>query len=546
MELKIVLHQASFEVGNLAGNAKKILDLYSESQGDLVVFPELSLTGYNCQDLFLNVNFISSVAKHIDEIAKNVSDKALIIGAPTYIGGKLFNSAILMRHGKVELIYHKHLIPSYGVFDEKRYFNQGERLSTIFQLNGCKVRLMICEDIWHSSEKLDREDEESHLTLVINGSPNCINKSIKRINVVKNFAEKYRQRLVIYLNTIGGQDHLVFDGGSIVLIDGEITMTKWREGVITVSNNEVTTDFSDKYNMGSTRNLPIGDVNVTKSDIFHLNYSGASDIYNGAIMALRNYAHYAKCDNFVIGLSGGIDSALVAVMAVDAFGPENVLCVAMPSQYSSQGSIDDAKELVARLKCKLEIIPITDIKSSFKNSLRPILGPIGEDELTNENLQPRIRATILMAIANKKNCLLLCTSNKSESAVGYTTIYGDMTGAYGPIVDFYKTQVYSVARWRNELSDVIPEIILMKEPSAELRPNQADKDSLPQYEVLDKILYNLIELGSDPNEFDCELVTQVKNLIYNSEFKRFQSPPGPKVNCVMLTRDRRYPICMKF
>jgi NAD+ synthetase len=546
MDLKIVLHQASFEVGNIEGNAKKIIDLYNDSQCDLVVFPELSLTGYNCKDLFLNSDFIYSIESHIEKIAANTSNKALIFGTPTMENGKLFNSAVLIREGKIENIYNKRFLPNYKIFDERRYFHEGDKLSSIFEVNGNKINIMICEDIWQEDEELYMQCKGCDTTLIINGSPYSINKTNKRINLIESFGKKYNQKFVLYLNTIGGQDNIIFDGGSIVFANGTITSSRWRESAITVSEDIVEVDSSDKYNRSSTRGLPLGNVNYIKgkANIFNLDCNEASNVYNGIILALRDYAKYAKCNKFVIGLSGGIDSALVAVIAVDAFGPENVLTIAMPSQYSSEGSISDARELARRLSCKFEIIPIIDIHSSLKNSLKPLIGNV-ENHLVNENLQPRIRAAVLMAIANRENSLVLCTSNKSESAVGYTTIYGDMTGAYGPIVDIYKTQVYALSRWRNELSDVIPETIIAKEPSAELRPNQRDVDSLPKYEVLDEILYNLIEVDSYPSGFDQSLVSHIESLLYKSEFKRFQSPPGPKINSVMLSSDRRYPLSVK-
>lgn len=548
MQLRVVAHQASFKIGDLSGNAKKIIQLYSESNCDLVVFPELCLTGYNCRDLFLDSYFISEIEKYILEIAKYVNDKALLIGAPTKEGGGLFNSAILLKNGKIENIYHKYFLPNDAVFDEKRYFQAGDKLSSIFQLNGYKMRIMICEDIWHSEAELYNPDEVCELAVIINASPYAINKTNKRKQLLKDFSRKYNYKYVIYVNLVGAEDHLVFDGGSMVLFDNQvINTTKWREGSITLYNEGVSSDFSGKYNLGSTRNLSIGNIHYNEevSDIFNLNDEAASDIYNGIILALREYSNYAGCDQVVIGLSGGIDSALVAVIAVDAFGPEKVLCVAMPSKYSSQSSMNDASELVKRIGCQLEVIPINQIKSTFDSILQPTLDVLSDNELTNENLQPRIRATILMAIANKQQRLLLCTSNKSESAVGYSTLYGDMTGAYGPIVDIYKTQVYALCRWRNRLSDIIPETIMEKEPSAELRPNQKDSDSLPAYKCLDKILYHLIELREIPKGFDQLLVERVKSLLFKSEFKRFQSPPGPKVNSVMLSTDRRYPISIK-
>ena len=538
MQLRIIAHQASFRVGDLLGNTQKIIKLYKESECDLVVFPELCLTGYNCKDLFLDRKFISEIDRYIAEILSFVGNRALLIGVPQLVDNQLFNSAILLKNGRIEHIYHKHYLPHYDVFDEKRYFQPGVELSSIFELNGFKIRLLICEDLWYPEAKLSMADTLCEVAIVMNASPYALNKTRRRIKLLKDFSIKYQQKYIIYVNSVGAQDHLLFDGSSSIVADNKVLIspTQWEETILSTVSG---------VNLDVLCNGVLYQ-EAEQSDIFNLNDTSASEIYNGIILSLREYSDYACCKKFVIGLSGGIDSALVAVMAVDAFGPENVLCVAMPSQYSSQSSIDDAKALVAKLKCDLEILSIIDIKSVFDSILQPLLGILADDELTNENLQPRIRATILMAIANKQNRLLLSTSNKSESAVGYSTLYGDMTGAYAPIVDLYKTQVYSICRWKNKYSNLVPENILIKEPSAELKPYQKDSDSLPDYVSLDNILYHLIELRCDPDGVDPLLIDRIKNLLYNGEFKRFQAPPGPKINNVMLGSDRRYPICLKW
>lgn len=530
MQLTVDSYQFSPQVGNLDYNAGRIIQLYNESSADLVVFPELSLTGYNCQDLFLNNYFISSVEENISKIAKQIGEKGIIIGSPSFENGKLYNSALLIRNGQITDKYHKYFLPNYGVFNEKRYFESGDKLSSIFTFKGCKIRLMICEDIWYPQAKLSSDKEDCQLTITINGSPYSINKSRKRIEIIKNFSQKYNSEYVIYLNSVGVEDHLLFDGGSFIVKNGELIKVakQWEEDKILLDLSNDNLDV-----------LPTPD----KSDSLNLSEETSKEIYNGIILALRSYSHYSSCSKFVIGLSGGIDSALVAVLAVEAFGPENVLCVAMPSEFSSSSSLYDAKELVKNLGCQLEIIPITDIKNTFTSCLKATLGRLDPNDLTNENIQPRIRSTLLMAIANNQNRLLLCTSNKSESAVGYTTLYGDMTGAYSPIADLYKTQVYSLSRWINKDKQIIPNSVIEKEPSAELKPNQKDSDSLPLYNVLDKILYSLIELNIAPKN---DLSNKIQMMLYKSEFKRFQAPPTPKINSVTLSSDRRYPICIKF
>ena len=301
---------------------------------------------------------------------------------------------------------------------------------------------------------------------------------------------------------------------------------------------------------------------IEKTNILNLNDFAAQDTYYAILLGLKEYAKYSKCNKFVLGLSGGIDSALVAVIAADAFGADNVLCVAMPSQYSSESSLNDAVALVKQIGCELITVPILDIKKSFDDALTDSIGFLSDYDVTNENLQPRIRSTILMAIANKQNRLVLCTSNKSESAVGYTTLYGDMTGAFAPIIDLYKTQVYALSKWRNQnipeslitqniipRKNIIPISIIEKEPSAELRPNQKDSDSLLNYDILDQILYSLIELHHSEKEIAISYnvsiseIKKVQHMIIKNEFKRYQSPPGAKINKMMLNTDRRYPIC---
>ncbi len=549
MGLKVELCQFRSEVGNIKGNVERIIQLYNEFDADLIVFPELSLTGYNCKDLFINRQFLTAVKKYISQIIPHIGEKAIIIGTPKVENNNLYNSALLIQNGQIKYKYHKYFLPNYGVFDEKRYFKSGDKLSSIFQLQDCKIRLMICEDIWHQEAKLDREDEICDLTLIINASPYSISKKRKRVNLVKFFSKKYNSGVAVYLNSVGGEDNLIFDGNSFVVKNGELVsmLDSWKEEKITLNLGEKTLitkanhQFFDSFEEIADESKKWQ--SEAQSDIFHLNNQALAEIYNGIILSLREYSHYSNCNQVVIGLSGGIDSALVAVLAVAAFGPENVLCIAMPSEYSSKSSIDDAADLVKKLHCRLEIIPINSIKMVFHDALNGILGRLKIDEIASENIQPRIRSTLLMAVANRANRLLLCTSNKSESAVGYTTIYGDMTGAYAPIGDLYKTQIYSLSRWINRLGNIIPNSIIEKTPSAELKPYQKDSDSLPQYDILDEILYKLIELGEEPQD---ELELQIGQMIYQSEFKRFQAPPAPKINDVMLNFDRRYTICHKF
>lgn len=520
MNGRIALCQIGSDVGDIKGNTEKILRIYNDVDAEMVVFPELSLTGYNCQDLFLNRNFMNSVKESIETIISSSNERSLIIGTPIETEGKLYNSALLIQNGQVKLQYNKKFLPNYDTFDEQRYFCEGDEHGTVFDFNGLKIGLLICEDVWHT-RKIDCD-----LAIVINASPFSINKLNKRVEIVKNFMSQNTIPTIAYLNSCCAQDHLVFDGSSFVMNNDckmIIPPVKWEEKIIKF-------DLNQNYS-----SVPY---NIKRTDPLNLDDETAADVYEAILLGLREYGKYAGCQKFVIGLSGGIDSALVTVTAADAFGPENVLCVAMPSKFSSQASLDDAMELVKNVGCEIATISIEEVKHSFDNALLGILGQLSENEITNENLQPRIRAIILMAIANKQSRLLLCTSNKSESAVGYTTLYGDMTGAFAPIADLYKTQVYAISRWRNKKGYVIPQSIIEKEPTAELRPNQKDSDSLPSYDSLDKSLYDLIEsrdhLASD---------VVIAKMIKRNEFKRYQSPPSPKINKMLFNTDRRYPIC---
>ncbi len=548
--LKIALCQVSSEVGNIVANAEKIIRIYNETDADLIVFPELSLSGYSCKDLFFDKQFIAKITAAVAEITKVTNNKALLIGAPITKDNKLFNSALLIQNGEIKKQYNKRFLPNYGVFDEQRYFTSGDELSAVWEVNKHKIRVLICEDLWHDDMDLASQSEVCSITIAINSSPFSINKLHKRLEIAKNFVQKYKQGYLAYLNSVCADDHLIFEGGSMLIdANGDVLIEprKWQEDIIIFDLN-IQHKSKEYY--------------IEKSDVLNLNDDAAKDIYYGIVLGLKEYAKYSNCNKFVLGLSGGIDSALVALIAADAFGSNNILTIAMPSKYSSENSLNDAIELAQQIGCEIITIPIIDIKKSLDNSLIEAIGKLTDDEITNENLQPRIRATILMAIANKQNRLLLCTSNKSESAVGYTTLYGDMTGAFAPIIDLYKTQVYSLTKWRNNnipenfvgqniipKKNIIPISIIDKEPSAELKPNQKDSDSLLNYKILDPILYSLIELKNScediamSNNTSTAEVGKVKKMLFKNEFKRYQSPPGPKINHIMLNTDRRYPIC---
>jgi NAD+ synthetase len=522
--------QINSDPGDLDGNLTKILNYYKNSKADLVVFPELSLTGYHCKDLFLDENFLTTVAKKLEILQAAIKQNHLLIGMPRLKNGKVYNSALLLHQGDILLEYDKYHLPNYGVFDEKRYFTPGSKHSIEFKLQNKLFRLLICEDLWHQpKEELQAVD----FTIVINASPFSCNKHQAR---VANYKPWMATKFALYLNALGGQDHLVFDGGSFILQNDKqflVAPQFWKEQVIQLELEE--------NNLKSIKD------SLSQEEL----------LYQAIMLGLYDYVRLNGFSKVLLGLSGGIDSALVATIALDVFGPEKVLALSMPSEYSTQDSINDALLLVENLNCQMLEISIQQLKIEYIEILKETLRLEQLSSLTEENIQPRIRAILLMALANEYQALVLSTSNKSESAVGYTTIYGDMIGAFAPIVDLYKSQVYKLAIWRNnnipqkynnqfficEKLNLIPENIINKEPSAELKFNQKDSDTLPPYAVLDNILQFLIEKKHcNSSSIDDKLLLEIDYLLHKSEFKRHQMPLGPKLSDRMLSFERRYPI----
>ena len=546
MNLKICLAQLNPTLGDLEYNTEKALAVVFKAKKrnvDLVVFPEMFISGYQLQDLVLKEQFLSDVKLCLKEMCDKVSEgPAVLIGAPEIENGKIYNSYFCMDHGSISVAARKHHLPNTDIFDERRYFNK-DSLAKPIKVLGINVGTPICEDIWYPDVIEYMVKEGARIIISPNGSPYSRGKVQLRHKLAALRAKENKIPL-IYLNLVGGQDDQVFDGGSFVVEkNGKIlyAMPQFEEATSIV-----------EFNNGIIHNL---DGEVTSNIIQNEN----SQDYRAMCLALEDYVKKSGFSKVLIGLSGGIDSALVTAIAVDALGAENVLCVRLPSIYSSEGSLIDAEAMTEILGCRLDTVAIGDINEEILRALNPLFEGT-KNGLAEENIQARIRGLLLMAMSNKFNCMLLTTGNKSEVAVGYSTIYGDMAGGYNPIKDLYKTRVYNIAKWRNEnhLSwmqgpegIVIPNTIINKAPSAELRPDQKDQDSLPPYSLLDAILEGLIEedlsVGDLVNRgFDKETVKAIESLIYGSEHKRYQAAPGVHLTDKSFWLGRRYPIIQKW
>jgi NAD+ synthase len=546
--LKIRLAQLNFTIGDLDGNYKKITDFYSKYQdsSDLIIFSELAISGYPPEDLLLKDYFLDEVEKKIKDLVNYSKGKkvAMLIGSPVRITDQynnklLFNSAILIEDGYIKNLFHKKTLPNYGIFDEKRYFSSSNNLHNI-KFRGFNIAVLICEDIWDLKNSFLLLDQKIDLIISINSSPFEQNKLSKRIDQLKKF-NKNLQKNIIYLNQVGASDSLIFDGSSFAVNNDNKLLPILKE----FQEDSGLIEINEQLEM------------IANNSEFFM--SENERIYSALILGLRDYISKNGFTNVVIGLSGGIDSAFVATIASDAIGPHNVRLIALPSKYNSDASFDDANDLSNNLEINLEQIAIQNIFNEMKRALNPAFTDKKED-ITEQNIQSRIRGILLMAISNKFGNLLLATGNKSEMATGYATIYGDMNGAYNPVKDLYKTEIYKLSNWRNKniprisklpKKNLIPKNIISKEPTAELKENQKDSDSLPDYKVLDQILYLIIEEQMSEDQiiaknFDKNMVKKVTKLFYNSEFKRQQAVIGPKISKMSFDRDRRYQIGNKF
>ncbi len=576
--MKIQISQLNFTVGDLDKNCQKILAAYraaKEQNVDLVLFSELAITGYAPEDLLHKQYFLDAIEQKIEEIkiATLGNKTAILLGAPSLKKAGLphdlqsiamtylYNSALLIEDGKIISVANKTCLPNYGVFDEHRYFKPAPTL-TNFEFRGLRLVILVCEDIWHSKNAFLLGDKVFDTIISINASPFTASKAQQRLGMVQKFIQNLKKP-VIYVNQIGGQDSILFDGGSFVMNgEGEVVlqMKEFEE------DNQIVSLCYPEHSEGS---LEFGSVLVQglSHEILRCSQDDNGDqdgkkeerIYNATILSLRDYIHKNGFTKVLIGMSGGIDSALVAAIAVDALGSENVKLVALPTKYNSQTSMDDALQTAENLGVKLDVINIQNTFEAMNQALAEQFAATKKDT-TEENIQSRIRGNILMALSNKFGNLLLSTGNKSEMAVGYATIYGDMCGAFNPLKDIYKTEVFALAKWRNsnipsisiyKKTNLIPENIITKAPTAELRENQKDSDSLPEYEILDKILFALIEEEKSVEQiiklgFEESLVKKVAKLFFNSEYKRRQAPLGVKVSEQSFDKDRRYPITNNF
>tara|TARA_B100000945_G_scaffold105291_1_gene83392 strand:+ start:367 stop:2031 length:1665 start_codon:yes stop_codon:yes gene_type:complete len=544
-------------VGDIQGNADKIKNYIKQAQNenvDVITFPELALTGYPPEDLLFKTHFIDEIKKHLQEVTKFTQGITAIIGFAREENG-LLNSAAVVHDKKIINYYDKKILPNYGVFDEKRYFISGDN-NPVYLIDGITVGINICEDIWfEDGPTQDQASLGAQLILNINGSPFDTEKRYIRENMLKERA-LHNNLYISYTNMVGGQDELVFDGGSVILNPaGEIisrgkafeedliiTDLNFAEtGNFVESKTNIFVSSSPKY-----KNLtPISDNNIVEIDKLE-------QVHKALILGTRDYVNKSGFTKVLLGLSGGIDSALTCYIAVKAFGKENVLGVIMPSRYSSEGSVTDSELLASNLGIETKIIPIEPAYISFLEMLSESFEGTSVD-VAEENLQARIRGNILMALSNKFNWINLITGNKSEMATGYSTLYGDMAGGFAVLKDVPKTLVYELCKYINTLQgkDLIPETIITKPPSAELRADQKDEDSLPPYDILDAILKNYVEEDRSFQEivdlgYDEEIVKRVTLLLDRSEYKRKQSPPGVKITPRNFGRDRRIPLINKY
>jgi len=532
-KISIALAQLDFVVGDISGNTELIIETSKKAKrqynADLIVFPELSISGYPPEDLLLHSGFKKRIIEASNKIQQEINGIDALVGYPEYQNGKIFNSCSVFSEKKEIVRYRKEALPNYSVFDEKRYFESDDN-PVIFSVKGKKIGINICEDIWQEQAAIRSKDAGAELIIVINGSPYEKNGQEKREKVVKRLTEVTGLPFV-YLNMIGGQDELLFDGSSFVMDkNGEIVYrAKSFEESLDLIEFEINDDGCSPLKSRVHKVLP-----------------QVESIYKALVRGTRDYIKKHKFPGVVLGLSGGIDSALTLAIACDAIGSDKVRAVMMPYIFTSDMSKNDAKAQASLLNVQYDILPISTLYNSTIELLRPIFMDAASDS-TEENIQSRSRGIILMAISNKTGLMLLTTGNKSEMAVGYATLYGDMAGGFAPIKDCTKTMVKKLASYRNTISEVIPKRVIEREPSAELSENQKDSDTLPPYEILDPILEAFIEEDLSVEEivdlgFDRTTVIRVLEMVKRNEYKRRQTPPGVRISSRAFGRDWRYPI----
>ena len=557
-ELTIVMVQDRFQVGDISGNADKIIKSAQQAHrdgADLVVFPELALVGYPPEDLLYRPGFLSLCQSECQRIVKALPDIDVVFGLPLapdtidkagngsahpHRPTVLYNAAVWVRQGRIIATYYKRSLPNYSVFDELRYFTAGNEAVTV-SLNGVSIGLSICEDVWQPEIIADyANDSHSHhksdLLLVLNASPFHINKFNERIQVLQQRVSEIAMP-VLYVNMIGGQDELVFDGESMVV--------NRQQQLLALAPSFQAAQITLEYKSGDVfcchedSALSVNEKALSASD-------SSAMIYQALVMGVKDFVHRNGFSGVVIGLSGGVDSALTLAIAVDALGADNVHAIMMPSRYTADISQQDAKKQAEIMGVEYDIITIESVFKTFLSSLAPVFKG-AEVDVTEENLQARCRGVLLMAVSNKSGRMVLTTGNKSEMAVGYATLYGDMCGGFAPLKDVCKTRVYALCRYRNSIEQVIPERVITRPPTAELREHQLDQDSLPDYDILDRILELSVEQDVPAEQiiqqgFERDTVMKVIAMVRRNEYKRRQSAPGIRITRRAFGRDRRYPI----
>jgi NAD+ synthase (glutamine-hydrolysing) len=572
--MRIALAQINTTVGDFEGNTRKITDSIEEARSlgtDIVVFPELAICGYPPEDLLFKPQFIQENVDCLNQIVGQSHDIVVIVG---FVDQKedIYNAAAIIHDQKIDGIYHKIYLPNYGVFDENRYFQSGNECP-IYIIGGCGVGINICEDIWYDNGPITVQSMSgAQLIINISASPYYAGRSDYRERMIGTRASD-NVAIVALCNLVGGQDELVFDGNSIIIDEKGrlIAHGKQFEEELVVADIDVKSPFQSRLHDSRWRK----ETNSTETKKWHItktiisetlpdtkkptlairqndNYDLPGEIYKALVLGTRDYITKNSFQKVVIGFSGGIDSSLVALIAVDALGASNVIGVAMPTRYSSPQSITDAEQLARNLGVKFITVPIDSVFQEFLDILADSFDGAKPD-ITEENIQARVRGTILMALSNKFGWLVLTTGNKSEMATGYSTLYGDMAGGFAVIKDVPKTLVYQLANYRNSIAgkEIIPGTIISKEPSAELRPDQKDTDSLPPYDILDPIITAYAEEDKSIEQiitmgFDVDVVKRTAKLVDRSEYKRRQSPPGIKITPRAFGRDRRLPITNRF
>ena len=528
MTLTIALAQLNLTVGDIEGNSRKIIQTLDQARqltADLVVFPELCITGYPPEDLLFRQDFLAQADRAVQQILAHTQNITAIIGVPVQHQNQLFNAALAIADGQIIAEYHKQALPNYGVFDEQRYFAAGQQTQLI-SLKGLKIALTVCEDIWREGIIAANRQAGAELIVTLNASPFHAGKVHQREEII---AEQVKAAAIplVYVNQVGGQDELIFDGASFAL---------GHDGQLVFRAEEFSEQLSLlQYSNGSLQTAKIAP-----------HYQPVVSEYNALVLGIRDYVRKNGFKGAILGLSGGIDSALVLALAVDALGAEQVEVVLMPSRYTQGMSVEDAVLEAEALGVRHHTIAIEPAVQAFNQMLSPLFEG-SQTDTTEENIQARCRGVLLMALSNKQGKLLLTTGNKSEMSVGYATLYGDMAGGFAPLKDVSKLLVYEMARYRNSLSEVIPERVIIRPPSAELAPDQKDEDSLPPYDVLDPILALYIEQDKSASDivalgYPRAAVERAVSLVDRNEYKRRQSPPGIRITPRAFGRDRRYPI----